>query len=499
VAVWFVTALLPVVCLLLIPLLDAWRAHEGVRGWLLSARQWALLARSLKVALATTAVSLGLGVPVGFLLARTDLWARRQFAWLCALPLLIPPYIHAIAWQHLGTALNRAAVVNAVGGVVWVLALAYFPFVALLAASGLRGIDRHLEEASLLHQSAAQTIFRITLPLALPYICSGAVLVFIFSLIDFTVPDILRVNVYPIEIFIEYSALYHERTAILMTLPLVALTLALLTAQKWYFGDRSVVQSGGSAPYVYSLGAQHLPAAAYCASVIALAAGTPLAVLIRTAGGWANYVEALRHSYESLGYSLALSAAGALATVVIAFFLVYAIVRHPSRWSRVLYWCTLVPLAIPATATGIGLIVVWNHAWGQLVYGTSAIVVIAYAARFIPFAVVALEAGLRQIPAQLEEAAMCVTPSWVRVARQILVPLLRPHLLASLCLVAIFSFGDLATTLLVLPPGRETLPMRMYNLMHYGAHQLVAALCLVVIGIIGLMAGGGWWAWSRTK
>jgi iron(III) transport system permease protein len=73
--------------------------------------------------------------------------------------------------------------------------------------------------------------------------------------------------------------------------------------------------------------------------------------------------------------------------------------------------------------------------------------------------------------------------------RNIVMPLSRQSLITAFFIVFILSFGELGTTLLVIPPGRETIVIKIYNLMHYGAEQLVAALCVILIAIILAMSG----------
>ena len=72
---------------------------------------------------------------------------------------------------------------------------------------------------------------------------------------------------------------------------------------------------------------------------------------------------------------------------------------------------------------------------------------------------------------------------------RIVIPLIRPGLAAAFFIGFVLSLGDLGTTLLIMPPGRSTVPVKIYNLMHYGADQMVAALCLLLIGVILAFAG----------
>ena len=245
-------------------------------------RYIALAKNSLGLAIGTTALSLAIGTPLAFLLARTDLWARRILGIIYLVPILIPPYIHAIVWTHLNSFIKSylSFDIHSLGGVIFVLTLAYFPFVTLLTQSGLKSIDRNLEEASLLCHGRWRTLRWITLPLVMPHILSGAIFVFIFSLIDFGVPDILRVNLYPIEIFIQFSAFYNEGAAAILALPLIAITFFLIILQKWHMKKRSYVNiSGGFSKAIrYHLGPLNILAFSFCLIILGLSVGLPMVV-----------------------------------------------------------------------------------------------------------------------------------------------------------------------------------------------------------------------------
>lgn len=462
------------------------------QGFSFDKRQASLAYNSLGLAGGTTLLTLVIGVPFAFFVSRTDLWWRRLFKVIYIVPVLIPAYIHAIIWSRLDALLQKDFSLNIYGlvGAVFVLALAYFPFVTLLAYTGFKSIDRNLEEASLLYHSNLRTFCSLTLPLAAPHIFAGATFVFIFSIIDFSVADILRVSVYPVEIFIQFSAFYNDRAATFLSLPLIVVASSLILVQKWYMKNRSYIQisAGSSSGITYCLGSGKPVAFAFCCLVMALSAILPVVVLAKTAGDISNYTRVLTTSLGQIGYSLILALAGAIGTVALAFAISY-LVRSGVKGGSALEFSAFVPFAIPAVTMGIGFIRVWNRPVGDYIYGSDMIIIFGYIARFVPFAIVAISSGLKQISPRLEEAAAAAVPEWRRIAGRIVIPLLKPSLLVSFFLVFVFCFGELGTTLLIMPPGKEILPIKIYNLMHYGADQMVAALCLTQIAIIlGLSA-----------
>ncbi len=148
----------------------------------------------------------------------------------------------------------------------------------------------------------------------------------------------------------------------------------------------------------------------------------------------------------------------------------------------------LLPLAIPAAAFGLALIGAWNRSWlNNSVYGSSFMVVLAYTGRFLPFAFAAVVSGMHHVGEELEEAARLCTASEIKIIRRIVLPLLVPSISVGFLITFILSLGELRATLLVLPAGRETLLLKMYNLMHYGAHEQVAALSLFLMAVIGCL------------
>lgn len=456
-------------------------------------RHLTLAKNSLELAVGTTCLSLIIGVPMAFFISRTNLWGSKYFGILYLIPILIPPYIHAIVWSHLNSIIKQFFFgdIHSLWGAVVVLTLAYFPFITLMAQSGLKSIDRNLEETSLLHHEQFHTIRRITLPLITPHIFAGAIFVFIFSIIDFGVPDILRFNVYPVEIFIQFSAFYDEGAATLLSLPLIGITLFLIVLQRWHMKNRSYINisGGGSKALEFHLGKMNIFACIFCLFIIFLSVMIPLAVLFSIAGPLSSYARVLNTSIGQISYSFILASAGAFAALFLGFFLAYIIERSKAKLKNLLIFAIFIPLAIPAVTLGIGLIKIWNRPIAEFVYGSSLIIILGYIARFIPFSVITISSGLKQVNQRLEEAAFLITPNQTKVILRIVVPMLRYSLIVGFFIVFILSFGELGTTLLVIPPGRETIPIKIYNLMHYGADQMVAALCLILIIVIFTFSG----------
>ena len=199
----------------------------------------------------------------------------------------------------------------------------------------------------------------------------------------------------------------------------------------------------------------------------------------------------------SLGTSLSLALIAAGITALAAFVIAHSTLRSRGALRMSLHYLTQVPFAVPPILLGIGLIGLWNHPLTGWLYDSVAMVVVGYVAHFLPFAIRSVYASLQQLSPALEEAAWLATPNRLRIAGQITVPLVRRGLAAAFLIVFVLAMGELGVSLLVVPPGIETLPVRIYNLMHYGAEASVAALSLVLLAVelvvclavLGLMHG----------
>jgi iron(III) transport system permease protein len=469
----------------------------GVRALFLTESQWALLVRSIVLAAGAAVLAVIIGVPYAFLCEKTDLPGRSFFALAYLVPLLIPAYLQAIVWGRLlaqNGPVNSALMdllglasapidVHSVGGAVVVLALAYFPFVTLLTISGLKTLDRSYEEAALIERGPLRTVARVTLPMVRPQIAAAALFVFVFSIIDFGVPDVLRVQVYPVEIFIQFSALYDERAAILLSLPLLAVTVVAIALQVHTMRGRSYVsfQAGYGCSLRYRLGAARGAAWSFCALVLSVGVLVPVLALAQAAGPLQTYVKALGSSIGQIGFSFLL--AGVAAALMTAFSVLVALALYSAKGlgKTLAEYLSQMAFALPPIVLGIGMIKLWNRPATDWLYGSAWIVILGYVAHFIPFTIRALYANLQQLdPRLLEAGRLTRTPS-LMVAWRILLPLLRNGLLTAFFIGFVLSFGELGVTLLVIPPGAETMPIRIYNFMHYGAEATVAALGLMLL------------------
>jgi iron(III) transport system permease protein len=219
----------------------------------------------------------------------------------------------------------------------------------------------------------------------------------------------------------------------------------------------------------------------------------PVGVLLVKSFAPGAFVFAFQSSYAELIRSFIFSGIGASLIVIIGF--VIANFRKCKAANKKiclsesgnLNWnIYLLLLALPVTIVGIALVKFWNRPVFSFFYSSPAIVIIAYITMFLPLGSEIIWVGLNKISRSFEEAAFVSGAGFRQTLIHIIIPLLKPIIKISWILSFIFCFGELGASLLVTPAGMATLPMRMYNLMHYGSSSLTAALAVIVMLVLSI-------------
>jgi iron(III) transport system permease protein len=469
-----------------------------------------------------------IGVPLALLTVRYRFRGRGLLAVLAVLPLVIPPFVGAVAFQQI---LGRSGAVNLIllerfgftvpfmeglTGVVLVQTLHYFPFILLNTAAALSTLDRSLEEAAQnLGASGLRLFRRVLLPLALPGYAAGALLTFIRVIDDLGTPLMLNyTKLLAPQAYVRVTTVgLTDVDGYVICVVLVALSLAALWTSKAGLarGEFAALGRGGDAPAVVLgtrgtalawlvavllLGPALLPHVGIALlSVSKLWSLTPLPT-VYTAG---NYEEILFRSpqfiWNTLRYALLAAAADVGLGAVIGWVLVRGTVRG-RQWLDVI---ATMPLAIPGVVIAVGYLRVF-HGWdvpglGEPLTSTWIILVIVYAMRRLPYTVRGAYAALQQMPVALEEAGQNLGANRARTFRKITLPLMTAGLLAGGLLAFITSAVDLSSTILLVP--RVELGPLSYGIYLYMQSAVGrgpgAALGVVAI----LLVAAGTWAATR--
>ena len=486
-----VAALLLPLAYLVIRVVGGGRALE-ILG---EASTWRLVWNTVLLAIGVVAASVLVGVPLAWLVTRTDLPARRVWSTAGALPLVIPSYVAAFCL--LGFFGERGLLADALGvehlpevkgywGALVALTLATYPYVFLLTQAALRNLDPSLEEVARgLGTSGRRTFIRVIAPALRPAVGLGALLVALYTLSDFGVVSLMNYDTLTRAIYIQYKSLFDRAPAATLGLLLVALTaVALVVEYRTRRRGRLYRTSpGAQRPQpIVRLGRWKAPALAFCAAVVGLFLVLPASVLgYWLARGIANERELQmpwREAFHSLGASGLAAGAAVLAALPVALLAL----RYPSRTSNMLERLSYAGNALPGLVIALSL-VFFAARYASPVYQTLALLVFAYVVRFFPQGLSGVESALERVSPRYEEAARGLGRGPLQTIALVTVPLVRSGVLAGAALVFLSAMKELPATLLLRPIGFETLATEIWKLTQVGAYSRAALPALVLIAV----------------
>jgi iron(III) transport system permease protein len=506
---------------------DLWRliVNTLTNGSVLSAlRNTVVLAVAGGVV--TTAVATGLA----WLVYRTDIPARRALRVLIVVPLFIPVLVTAIAWSLLlgsqvgllNRGLHSVGVQSTLsvfnfGGVVFVLCLALVPVAFVLVRSAVAEPDAEQEEAALVSgASLPRVTFGVTLPRIMPSIGATALLITVLASANFSVTAVLglpwRVNTLSTEIFFAFNSSPPDYPEIaLMSCLLVILLVVLLSVQFRIERRARAIETrgGGKEAVTWKLGAWRWPAfAAVCLFLVASLI-LPLAAIVLTsmARYWGAPIgelslENLRLLFSTEGNlgsaisnTVMFAVVGASAALVVGSFAAYVFRRLRPPGSGVFDTVATSGIAIPGLVIGLGYL--WLTV-GTPLYGSLTLLIIVVSVQFLPFALRLTSAGLTRLPVSLDEAARVSGAGELRVARDVVIPLLRRTIGGSWILLFLVFSHEIDAIVLIAGPGNSVLASDVYTEYATGYPQLAAMAALVLLVVTAatlLVALALGWVW----
>jgi iron(III) transport system permease protein len=421
-----------------------------------------------------------LGVSVAWLVERTDLPGRRVWAVLAALPITVPAFVTSYSWVSITPA------VQGFWGAAGIVTLAYYPLVYLPVAAVLRGTDPALEEsARSLGMGPWLTFFRVTLPQTRVALLGGMLLVAVHMLSEYGAFAMLRFQTFTTAIYDQYKLSFDGAAASMLASVLVLLCLILLVTELAARGRGRYarVDSGSARPIPPArLGRGKWALSAGFAALIGLALGLPLATLAYwvTTGSSAGFD--LGVLLDATGSSLELGLGAAALTTLLALPISILSVRHPSPTATVIERATYFPFALPGIVVALSLIVLSIH-YFPAIYGTTQLLIVAYAILSLPLALVATRAALAQAPPVHEEVARSLGCGPVQAMFRVTLPRILPGLGAAAALVFLATVTELTATLLLAPIGTQTLATQFWakaSTLSYGAAAPYAALMVAI-------------------
>jgi len=461
------------------------------------------------------------GTALAWMNERTNTPFKTVFFALSLIPLVIPSILFTVAWILLAS--PQIGIVNqllqgwfgleqppfdiySMAGMIWVDGLHYSPMAFLLMSAAFRAMDPSLEEsATMSGASVWQVLWRVTLKLTWPAIFATILILFVRSIESFEVPALLGLPV-GIEVFTSsiYTAVHRYPSQVGLASAYGVALLAITTVGVYAVsrlsskGSKYATMTGkGFRPRQIDLGAWRWLTASAFTVYFALIVVLPFLVLL-----WSSFQhfytipsrEALRNltldpyrfvfSYPDLAStvwnSVLLSFGAATVVMLVTSVICWIVVKTklPARW--VLDNIASLPLVFPGIVLGLSIMIFYLNV-DVGIYGTIWIMFIAYITRFMPYGLRYNTTSMLQIHKELEESAAMSGASWFTAFRRIILPLLKPGLLAGWIYVMIVSIRELSASILLYSPDTQVVSIVIWQLWENGQYVELSALGVLFI------------------
>ncbi|CAN5241675.1 iron ABC transporter permease [soil metagenome] len=473
----------------------------------------AAIVNTLGIGAAATVITTVLAVPLAFALARLPIPGKAAILALAAMPLVLPSFVSAYAivlllgnsgivtkaLQEIG--LDIGSIYGA-GGIVLVYTLTLYPYVLLPTVAAFKAVDVSMEEAAQgLGSSPGRTVRTVILPIVLPAILAGALLVFIETLENFGVPFVLAEDlpIFAVEafkLFIGETAPNPASAGVLATL-LILTTVLVLLVQRHFLSSRRFATNTRQAPPILRIGIGfRIAATLYCWTIVLLALVPFFAIVVLSFlefrgpvlhGNFslANFATLFDRDLRPLVNTLVFASAAALCVTLIGVPIGYVVTRYRAGVATVLDVVATLPFAVAGTVLAIGFVISFNSG-PVILTGGPLILVLAYTVRKVPFAVRSASAIVHQIDVSLEEASISLGRSPLQTFLRIVVPLMLGGILSGVVLTWVTVASELSATVVLYSGQWRTMTVVMFQALEGGGAGIAtaAASTLIVVTLI---------------
>lgn len=469
-------------------------------------------------------VSLGtalLGVSLAWFTAVCDFPGRGFFSWALLLPLAIPAYVFAFValglFDYVGpvqtglrTWLQSDLVwfpnVRSRLGVIVVMVLAFYPYVYLLARNAfLTQGKRSLEAAQSLGFGRIQGFFKLSLPMARPWIAGGVMLALMETLADFGTVAVFNYDTFTTAIYKAWFGMFSLAAASqLASVLIVIVFVVILVEQRMRSGMRyAETRQSARIDRIRLLGWRAWLIAALASVTLFLAFVLPVSQL----GIWAASVFARdfdQRYLEFLWHSLLLSAVAAVLTCGFALLMVYSVRRHPDRVTGAAVRISTIGYALPGAVLAVGIFIpvawldnqlsemalrLFDFHSGLILQGTLVTMLIAYLTRFLAVSYNPIDSAMHRVTPSIDEAARGLGLTGWAALRRVHLPILKGGIFTAASLVFVDVMKEMPITLMTRPFGWDTLAVRIFEMTSEGEWEQAAlpAVTLVFAGLLPII------------
>ena len=465
------------------------------------------LIRSMVVCFATVFSTTLIGVPIAYLMTRYNIPGKKILHIFIIMSLMSPPFIGAYSWIILlgrngllaklfATFGATAPTIYGRGGIIFVFTLHLFPYIYLYTSGAMNSIDSSLEEAAEnLGMSKLRRIWTITLPVILPSILAGCIMVFMTCLADFGTPMLLGegYTVLPVLVYNEYmsESAVNPYMASTLSVIIVSCSLLMLTFQKLVVDKRNYTMSSMRPPQETQLHGWRRFMASAPIFLVVFVAFLPQIVVVcqsfveRSFSGMVkginlnNYRAILSRLGTNIRNTYVFSLAAIVFIIILGIIVSYILVRKKGKVANIIDTLIMFPFVIPGSVLGIGLIVAFNRK-PLILVGTAVIMIISYVIRKLPYTVRSGSAFLYQMDPSIEEASINLGVSPMKTFFTVTARMMLPGIMSGAVLSWITCINELSSSIMLYSGKTSTIAVAIYQEVVRMSDGTAAALATIL-------------------
>jgi iron(III) transport system permease protein len=475
------------------------------------------LLNSFKVTFCVTILTVSLGTPLAYFFTRYNIWGKSFIRILIILSSMSAPFIGAYSWILL---LGRSGVITTFfrstlgiqipsiygfAGILTVLTLQLYPLIFLYVSGALKNVDNSLLEASdNLGCAGVKRFFVIIVPLIVPTLFAGGLLVFMRSLADFGTPMLIGegFRTFPVTIFNEFISEMGGDDGFAAAISIIAIiiTTFVFLVQRFFSTRKSfTMNSMNKIRPIEATGFTRFFIHLYTYVIVGLSI-MPQVYIVYTSfkkvkgttfvPGYSlgSYVDAFDKVGRAISNTLIIPGLGLVVIVFFAALIAYITVRRRNIFTSVADSVSMVPYIVPGSVVGITLLIAFNKP-PIILSGTMLIMIIGLVLRRLPYTIRSSVAVLQQIPLNVEEAALSLGSSKLKAFFKITMPMMAAGLISGAILSWVTMISELSTAILLYVGRTKTLTVEIYTQIIRGNYGIAAALStmLAILTVISLL------------
>ena len=462
---------------------------------------------SLLISTVVTLVSVLIATPMAYIMSTMKIKGAGLLQILILVSSMSAPFIGAYAWIQLcgrnGVVTNLLASIGInIGdiygfkGCVIVMSFQLYSLVFMFISGAFKSMDNSLIEAcESLGCSGLKKVFKVVLPLMLPTLLAGALLVFMRAFADYGTPMLIGENyiTLPMLVYKEFFSELggSENLAAAISIIAIIITTSVFLLQK-YISNRKIFSISALHPVEahQGKGVRNVLAHLYCYVMVGIAIMPQCLVIFNSfrntngrmfAPGFSlkSYAEAFESVSRSIWMTYLMSTIAIVCIVVFACMIAYLVVRRRNVFNASVDVMSMFPETVAGSILGIALLTAFNKR-PLLLSGGMFIMILSYVIRRLPYTIRSSAAILRNIPPSIEEAAISLGTSNAKTFFQVTTPMMMPGVISGAILSWIMIITELSTSIILYNPSTKTMTLEIYSQVIRGNDGVASAISAIL-------------------